>query len=332
MFKILSGLFMVCAFAVSACSHPFASKAAADTAASSSATPALAAGNYALTLAVDGLQRKYILHVPPQVNQGVPLPLLVVLHGSYGTGREMQVGLGFDTYADARGFYTAYPNAYQAPGRIQTARWNDGRGTLASSTANIDDVKFITSMIDAIAAQVPLEKSRVYLTGASNGGMMAYRLGCETGSVFAGIAPVIGNIPVPIYADCATQEPIDFLSINGGADPFIPLDGGTVCENVRFGCEGGTVVSREQSVDKFASVDGCSLQPVSETLPVLVNDGTRVEKLTYPKCQNGTQVVSYIVQNGGHAWPPRRPQVPSAGKQTGNLDATQVIVDFFLPG
>lgn len=296
-----------------------------------SSLTALGAGNHALTLTVDGLQRKYILHVPSVARQGDPLPLLIVLHGSYGTGREMQVGLGFDTYANQRGFYTAYPNAYQEPGRIQTARWNDGRGTLNSSAQNIDDVKFITAMIDDIAARVPLDKKRVYLTGASNGGMMAYRLGCETSGVFAGIAPVIGNIPEPIYPNCNPTAPIDFLSINGGADPFIPLDGGTVCENVRFGCEGGVVVSRTESVNKFAAADDCSLEPTAETLPTLVDDGTWVEKLTYTDCQNGIRVVSYIVQNGGHAWPPRRPQVRSAGAQTGNLDATQVIVDFFLP-
>jgi polyhydroxybutyrate depolymerase len=202
---------------------------------------------------------------------------------------------------------------------------------LSSSAQNINDVKFITAMIEDIAAKVPLDKNRVYLTGAANGGMMAYRLGCETSGVFAGIAPVIGNIPEPIYSSCNPTAPIDFLSINGGADPIIPLDGGTVCENVRFGCEGGVIVSRAESVNKFAAADGCSLDPSIETLPALVNDGTWVEKLTYTGCQSGTRAISYIVQNGGHAWPPRRPQVRSGGAQTGNLDASEVIVNFFLP-
>ncbi len=317
-------------FLLTSCSAT--SPAQADEPGNNSSPTSLVAGNHTFTLTVEGLQRKYILHVPLAVRQGNPLPLLIVLHGTYGNGREMQVGLGFDAYANQRGFYTAYPNAYQEPGRTQTARWNDGRGTLSSSAQNIDDVKFITAMIDDITAKVPLDKKRVYLTGASNGGMMAYRLGCETNGIFAGIAPVIGNIPAPIYPDCNPFAPVDFLSINGGSDPFIPLDGGTVCENVRFGCEGGKVASRAESVNKFAAANGCSLEPATETLPTLVDDGTWVEKLTYTGCQNGTRVVSYIVQNGGHAWPPRRPQVRSAGAQTGNLDATEVIVDFFLPG
>jgi len=149
----------------------------------------LSSGNHNISMTVDGLERSYILHVPPAANQ--PLPLIIVLHGTYGTGRKMEFGLGFDPYADQRGFYVAYPNAYQEPGESQTAHWNDGRGTLESSYAGIDDVKFIVSMVDDIGGQVPLDKRRVFVTGASNGGMMTYRLGCETSRVFAGITPVI---------------------------------------------------------------------------------------------------------------------------------------------
>ena len=87
-------------------------------------------------------------------------------------------------------FYVAYPDAYQKPSERDTARWNDGRGTLESSLQGIDDVKFIVNMGAEIAVKVPLDKSRIFVTGASNGGMMTCRLGCDAGGVFAGIAPV----------------------------------------------------------------------------------------------------------------------------------------------
>ncbi len=298
---------------------------------SSAATAPLSAGDYDFALFVDGLERTYILHVPPQDQQGNGLPLIVVLHGTYGTGRKMQRGLGFDDYADERGFYVAYPTAYQEPGRNKTARWNDGRGTLESSQQGIDDVKFIVSMIGDIAGKVGLDESRVYVTGASNGGMMTYRLGCETAGVFAGVAPVIGNIPQPIFADCTPQTPIAFLAINGDEDPYIPISGGEVCENVRFGCEGGRVASMADSVGLFAAANGCNLEAQSTVLPALVEDGTSIEQLDYGGCENGGQVTAYIVHHGGHAWPPMAPQVAGAGAETGNLDATQTIVDFFLP-
>jgi polyhydroxybutyrate depolymerase len=69
----------------------------------------------------------------------------------------------------------------------------------------------------------PNHTSRVYVTGASNGGAMTYRLGCETSGVIAGIAPVIANSPKPIFDAGIHQESLAFLSINGSDDPFIPI-------------------------------------------------------------------------------------------------------------
>jgi polyhydroxybutyrate depolymerase len=182
-------------------------------------------------------------------------------------------------------------------------------------------VKFLVGMVDDIAAQAPLDKSRVFVTGASNGGMMTYRLGCETSGVFAGIAPVIGNIPEPIFDSCSPSAPLNTLAINGGE----------VCENVRFGCEGGWVKSQTESLAKFAAANGCELAPRSATLPAQVDDGTSIEEQTYANCAGGAQVKAYIIHNGGHTWPSRESQLEAGGQATGNLDATSVIVDFFLP-
>lgn len=290
---------------------------------------ALRPGNHDRSLEVDGLNRTFILHVPPAVREGQPLPLLIVLHGGGGTGQKMQRFLGFDSYADERGFYVAYPDSYQPPGGRGTSHWNDGRGT--ESTSEIDDVKFLLEMIAEIGRRVPLDTNRLYVTGASNGGMMTYRLGCETEGVFAGLAPVIANIPEPIFAACHPSAPVNVLAVNGSADPLIPLEGGEVCEDIRFGCAGGRVVSQAESVGAFAAANGCDPEPQSVTLQVKVEDGTFVEQQTYANCASGAQVVAYIVHNGGHTWPPRPGQLPAAGAQSRNLDATRLIVEFFFP-
>ncbi len=291
----------------------------------------LSTGNHCLEITIDGLQRAYILHIPPAVNNGEPLPLIIVLHGTYGTGRKMQLGLGFDPYADSRGFYVAYPDAYQKPGERETARWNDGRGTLASSMQGIDDVKFLASLVEEIAGKSPLDKSRVFVTGASNGGMMTYRLGCETDGIFAGVAPVIGNIPQPIFDSCNPHTPLNILAINGDSDPFVPFTGGEVCGDTPSRlCEGGWVESQSASVGKFAAANGCDAVPQSASQPAKVEDGTSIKQQTYANCASGAQVTAYIVHDGGHTWPPRESQVAAGGKATANLDATPLIVNFFL--
>jgi poly(3-hydroxybutyrate) depolymerase len=80
-----------------------------------------------------------------------------------------------------------------------------------------------------------------------------------------------------------------------------------------------------------APANHCTLSPISDTLPTLVDDGTSVEKITYPDCPVGVPVVAYLVHSSGHTWPPLEPQLGISGQPTANLDATQVIVDFFLP-
>lgn len=291
----------------------------------------LGSGNHPLKMTVDGRERTYILHVPSAAQDSQPLPLIVVLHGSYGTGRKMQLALGFDSYADAYGFYVAYPDAYQTPGENETARWNDGRGTLESSDQDIDDVAFLTGMVSEIGSLVAVDRSQVFVTGASNGGIMSYRLGCETSGVFTGIAPVIANIAEPIYGTCQPQPAIKFLAINGDADTFIPFEGGEVCSDVsRLFCEGGFVRSFSESVGRFAVANGCAASPQITILPMVIEDGTFVEEQRYTNCASGASVSGYIIHNGGHTWPPLKGQLDGSGQPTGNLDATELIVKFFL--
>jgi polyhydroxybutyrate depolymerase len=166
--------------------------------------------------------------------------------------------------------------------------------------------------------------------------MMTYRIGCEAADLFAGIAPVIGNIPTPIFPSCTPSRAVGLLAINGDADPFVPFTGGEVCSGIskRF-CEGGNVASQQKSVSVFASKAGCDLTPMREDLVPKVSDGTTVEKETYSSCAKNISVGAYIVHGGGHAWPPRASQLSllgssRAGISSKNLDATAEIVKFFL--
>lgn len=282
---------------------------------------------------VDNRARQYMLY-KPTLNAGRrSMPLVIVLHGTFGTGKLMKEHLGFDAYADQHGFIVAYPDAFRKSKlRRKTTRWNDGRGTLESTELGVDDVRFIKAMIEDIARETPLDRDRIYATGASNGGIMTYRLGCELKGTFAAIAPVIANLPVGLKGSCCPESGISVLSVNGAADPVVPLNGGIICaEASKLMCEGGEALSRQESIGKFAIANGCLPQATSEKLPAAGKDGTWVEKLTYTGCSSRAEVLSYVVHGMGHVWPPRSTR---GGKKMGNtsqnLDATRLIVDFFL--
>lgn len=280
----------------------------------------------------DGRERDYRLTLPKGGGSGA-LPLIIVLHGTYGTAEKMERHLGFEAYADRYTVAIAYPNAYHEPRRRQTLRWNDGRGTLASSAAGIDDVAFMRALVADIGRHITLDKRRVYVTGASNGGMMAYRIGCEAADLVAGIAPVIGAVAQPIAASCKPSRAIPVLAIAGVDDPIVPFSGGAVCKDVRPGfCEGGDVIGAEASLARFAAAARCGGAPQAVALPPRKSDGTSILRVAYPACAGGARVIGLWVRGGGHAWPPLPSQLGPrrSGRSTANLDATDVIVRFFL--
>jgi polyhydroxybutyrate depolymerase len=295
--------------------------------------PAIAADGDYTTMKSNGLDRRYILVVPRTV-PAAGVPLIVVLHGTVGTGRKMQQGLGFDAYVEPRGVAIAYPDAYIAPGtrRDRTTRWNDGRGTLESSKLGVDDVAFLRDMVDHVGERVKLDRSRLFVTGPSNGGIMAFRVACEAADLFAGSAPVIGNIARPIFDACKPSRPISLLAINGTADPFVPFEGGTVCETIgrRF-CERGEVVSNLESLRVFARRAECASRHDERSLPAKVSKDPGVVHVDFAPCRSGARVQAYWVRGGGHNWPPMAGQLGQRnGPSTRNLDATRKIVDFFL--
>lgn len=274
-----------------------------------------------LRLNIDGHNRKYILHTPADYSGGA-LPLLVVLHGGYGSAANAQRSLGFDDYADARRFAVAYGEGYRSS-------WADGRGTGPAAEAGVDDRRYLQAIVADASSRLPIDPARVYLTGLSNGGMMSLRMACETSTPFRAYATVIANVPEPLAASCAPQAGGALLTINGVEDPLMPIDGGDCCGGGLLG-QGGRVISADASAELFRSSFGCGTSPAVELLPPAVDDGTWVEHRQWSGCASGARLQAYRVHGMGHAWPPRRPILPTNGSSSGNLDATQVIVEFLF--
>jgi len=275
---------------------------------------------------VGDLERKYWLYLPARVRAEYPVPLVIVLHGGGGAdAAAMMDRLSFDEVADQAGFIVAYP--YGVDGQ-----WNDGRGASFrrnKDNSGVDDVAFIDAMIQAVAASYPIDRDRVYATGASNGGMMTYRLGIELGDQLAAIAPMIANIPANI-ANAHPRHPLPVLVMNGTEDRLVPWDGGPV---MVFGKAYGDVVSTQDSVGYWLAANGLAqVQPASRWLPDTARyDGCRVQVTAYHHGGNPHDVVLYTLQGGGHAVPGSN--VPQRTRLTGNkcmdIDAGEVIWAFF---
>ena len=258
------------------------------------------------------------------------MPLLIVLHGGGGTGRNMvKLTLGgFDEISEKKGFVVVYPDGIEK-------HWNDGRKSeetgYRAHKDNIDDVGFISSLIDNLINKMNIDPKRVYVTGMSNGAIMTYRLACELSGKIAAAAPVAGNIPQNILKHCVPSKPVSILAINSTNDPLVPFSGGDVTGP--YGMKKlGKVISAEESVKFWADENNCSKAPIITPVPDNdPHDGTRIKKEEYANGRNNSEVVLYVIEGGGHTWPDGYQYLGKKiiGKTSHDINATEVIWQFF---
>ena len=267
-----------------------------------------------------GRLRTYQLHIPKGLDPYKPVPLVFVLHGGGGNGLQMERYSGFSALSDQHGFIACYPDGVDRA-------WYDGR-VVNDSPAHrdkIDDAAFIDALIPAIARKHPLDEKRLYATGISNGGFFSHWLGARLSRRFAAIAPVAGGMAPILAADFKPDAPVSVLLLQGTEDAFVPFNGGPI----KF--HRGETVSTRSAVQKWVDHDGCK-DGVTEELPDQdPDDGTRVKRTTYAGGRNGTEVVLYEIEGGGHSWPGGPQFLPefAIGRVCRDLDANPVIWDFF---
>ena len=291
--------------------------------------PSLHAENdrtYDGTITVGDLERTYLVHVPASYSEQKPAALIFVFHGGGGEAKTSGKFTGFSELSDKEGFIVVYPQGVDKS-------WNDGRNStkITAQREHVDDIGFVTALLDHLEHQYSIDPKRIYATGPSNGGFFSNRVGAELSDRFAAIAPVIGLMACPVAENFKPRQPVSVLAINGTEDPLVPYNGGDV---KLMGMGGrGSGISALDTVKKWADHDGCKKDPVNTELPDTdPNDGTRVKISTWSGGKDNTEVVFYTIEGGGHTWPGGTQYLPQRviGKVCRDFNATQVIWKFFV--
>jgi polyhydroxybutyrate depolymerase len=261
-----------------------------------------------------GLNRTYLVHVPP----GPPVGLVLNLHGGGGTGAGQRGLSDFDSVADSNNLLVVYPDGYDKS-------WADGRGAAPADRRHLDDIGFLVALVNKLRNDFNVAAGHVFATGMSNGGFMTNRLACDHADVFAAIAPVSGTLGVGVA--CNPSRPVSVLDAHGTGDAIVPYNGGVV--RGRGGLSHS--ISVNSLVDRWRAVDRCEGAPTSEQLPQ-VGDGTVVRRFDSRPCADNTEVILYQIEKGGHTWPGGKQYLPKAviGSTTGAFDGSQVIAQFFV--
>ncbi len=305
------------------------------------ANPPLApmAGNYGFHLTFDGLHRSYLLHVPPAASAGNPLPLVLNLHGATQNDWLEAITSGMNPSADQNGYLVAYPDGTRiskvlSPDPVAKQEqygWNAGRCCGLPVTRHINDVGFLVRVIADIAARTPVDLRRVYVTGISNGGMMAYAMASKASDHVAAISSVSGQVELPTIHPARSVPTLEFHSVD---DP-IALWSGTPSRNPL------RVLSVMEGIDQWVRADGCEPEPVTAPTvvgaPGSVSAGETATLVTYDHCRGDAEVALWRFTGSGHVWPgsPFNTGPPSTwilqgvGRGIVLVDADQAMWQFF---
>ncbi|MCA8900471.1 MAG: hypothetical protein KDA53_04415 [Hyphomonas sp.] len=266
-------------------------------------------------IASGGLTRSYEMHRPDSLKG--PAPLIIMLHGGGGSGKNGVKMTGFNELADAEGFTVVYPDGTSKRGPFLT--WNAGHCCASALEQQVDDVGFLSDLIDDLVAKGIADPDRVYVTGMSNGAMMTHRAGRELSSRVAAIAPVVGAV----FGDEApAATPVPALIITGLKDQNVPVEGGYSKKQARRGGAPNDLpyAPAEAAFDYWMGANGCQREAKAKTTDTYT-------LRTGKQCAAPVRWVS--LTEGGHAWPGGRKGSRKGDAPVEDFNASEVIWAFF---
>lgn len=269
-------------------------------------------------LSFGGRDRTYEVHLPPKYDGKAKLPVVLNLHGGGGNAKIARVQTQMDRTSNLYGFIVVYPEGTSSIDKYYT--WNAGICCAYSVVKNIDDVGFIKALIEELPKQYSVDTRRVYATGMSNGGMMAYRLACEIPDKVAAICSVACSMGVK---GPSPSRAVPIMEIHGLKDPNAPFDGGV----------GANAISKVQHrptrevVAWWCGVNRCQTRPIST-----YSTPTYVSEYYGPGAgRPGAPIVLYMMVDGGHTWPGGIDVTPNSGTGTHitNFNSNVVMWEYF---
>jgi len=232
------------------------------------------------TIFSGGLTRTYLLHIPSGYQAHASVAVVLSFHGHDSNAFQQERRSGLSHLADQQGFIVVYPQGLVGPdGRTGWATGLPGR-------PRVNDVLFVSDVLNHLQGILCINPQRIYATGFSNGGGMTNVLACTLAGRLAAFAPVSGSYP-PYPGGCRPVRPVPLLEFHATADPVVPYNGGT----------GNQLPPISAWLQGWATRDGCTRGPT--VFYTTVN----VTGLEWTHCRGNAIVLHYRIRGEGHVWP-----------------------------
>lgn len=271
------------------------------------------------SMAFEGLQRKYIYYIPAGIKDSRNIPLVFFLHG-YGASAQIGVdvlGPQFHARAERDKAIVVYPEA-------TSKHWNDKLGGSFPLTDQINDVGYLSSLIDLFIKDFNADSRRVYFSGSSNGGMMTYRLSCDIPEKIRAIAPFVSTISPQVATQFTKAKPIPIIVTNGTADSIIKWNGGPVKVIRTPG-----LLSGDDNIAYWKARNGVKNKAKITHLPDIEPGDNSTVEIQHYKGKN--DVILYKIIGGAHTHPtlrePGKPLVPGMNM---DYNSFETVWDFMM--
>ena len=259
--------------------------------------------------------RSYVVDLP---GRAAGAPIILALHGGGGNPAQFARNSGLSRPANAKGYAVIYP-AGSARGRLNLLTWNGGYCCAYAAEAAIDDIGFLDAVIADAAKRFGLDSRRVYVTGMSNGSLMAEVYGAARASKVRAVGAVSGSLDVD---HTRIAGPVPIVVIHGTVDDHVPFEGGVG--------PAGKVSTDWASVDAvvaaFVKAAGGRLVKTDRVIDP-TKDDTRVLASDYTDARGKVMVRLLAIEGGGHVWPGGRRASRNGG--TADIDANTEVLRFF---
>ena len=290
-----------------------------------------------VTMVHDGLTRTYNYFIPSNLPAS-PVPLLFYLHGGGGNA-DLALGLKgnkapskvYVDIAEQEKFIYVVPDGHVPdPSKPDELHWNDLRTDATNHNNSVDDVGYIEALITHFSSNYNIDSQRIYCTGISNGGFMSLTLAMNLSHKIAAVAPICA-VNARNSSAASPVNPIPVMLIAGTADELVPWNGG-------YGKypEAGYFESIPDTVAFWVNHNGADTVPEITEIPDGPYDdyGTMVMVYTYDNGVEGTEVLLYKVNGGGHAEPSIKEQHSTSwetivGYQNHDIETAEEVWKFF---
>ena len=258
-----------------------------------------------------GKRRSYLLYVPETYDPATSTPLVISLHG-FGEwpAHQMQIS-HWNNLARRYGFLVVYPCGTQVP-----LRWHT-QAVPGSDIDPMEDVTFISDLMDKLETEYNVDPTRIYANGLSNGGGMAFVLSCKLPERIAAVGSVSGFYPFS-WDEFHPSRPVPTIVFHGTGDPIVPYLGRPAGSNAF------SLPSIPEWVATLASYNGCADVPLD--LPAM----GAVRGIQFKSNNGNADVIFYTIAGGGHSWPGggSLPKI-IVGNINQDIDATEMMLNFF---